>query len=373
MLTNRKSKLPSATLCITDLDVGGAEKALARIAIGLRDSGWDIRVISLRDAGPVTELLQADDIPVTALQCNRLFDIRAFFRLRAALQRHPTDVLLSFLYQANFYGRLAGRAAGIPCIVSGVRVADRRRWVILTDSLTRCCTDHYVAVSPHVAQTHAAMCGIPSDKITAIPNGVDCPGTETSSGADPGSNLVLFVGRLTEQKDPLNLLNSFADLPASVRSQFRLEFVGDGPLRDQLDRKIHEFDLSEKVTLSGRTDDVSRKMRSATVLVVPSKWEGMPNVILEAMSVGLPVIATAVDGCNDLITQHETGWLVPQADSQSLASALEFALTQPSARRSVAQKAQAVVQKDFSWASVVLQYDHLLRSLLPSSTPSKTS
>ncbi|MEO2012999.1 MAG: glycosyltransferase [Fuerstiella sp.] len=361
---------PSVTFCITELDIGGAEKALVRIAIGLQDTGWRVRVISLRNAGAMADPLRAAGIPVTALGCGSFADIRALWRLSAEFRQNPTDLVQCFLHQANIYGRLAIRCCGRrgdhrrrPLVVSGVRVADRRRWVILTDRWTRAYSDHYVAVSEHVAATHAELCRLNRDVVTSIPNGVDVP-AELMDAPNPAPHTLLSVGRLTTQKAPFDLLEAFRLLPDDLRRQCKLNFVGDGPLAFSLQKAIDRLQLNDRVQLERHSHDVLQLMRESTVLVLASRWEGMPNVVLEAMANALPVVATSIDGIRELIDDGTTGWLVPAATPAALAERIATALGDPESRTSVARNAQAKVSQHFSWASAIERYDQLLRNLL---------
>ena len=359
---------PSVTFCITELDVGGAEKAMVRIAIGLQEAGWRVRVISLRDAGVMTEPLRAAGIPVSALGCGGFADLRALWRLARELKRNPTDLVQCFLHQANIYGRLAVRFCGQPkrlrpVVVSGIRVADRRFWVILTDRLTRFCTDHYVAVSKHVAATHAELCRLKDDAISFIPNGVEIP-SEPVHAADTAFPKLLFVGRLTKQKAPLDLLEAFHLLPDDVQRRCLLNFVGDGPLAFSLRTAIDRLQLNDRVHVVGHSDEVPALMRDSTVLVLPSRWEGMPNVILEAMAIGLPVLATSIDGTQDVMDDGVTGWLVPPSNPKALSQRIATVLNDPASRSAIAQAAQVHVAQHFSWQSAIGRYDQLLRELV---------
>ena len=359
---------PSVTFCITELDVGGAEKAMVRIAIGLQEAGWRVRVISLRDAGAMTEPLRAAGIPVTALGCGGFADARALWRLAKELKRNPTDLVQCFLHQANIYGRLAVRF-GVrpkrlrPVVVSGIRVADRRSWVILTDRMTRFCSDHYIAVSQHVAATHAELCGLKDDAISFIPNGVEIP-TEPVHATDTAFHKLLFVGRLTRQKAPLDLLEAFHLLPDVVRRRCLLNFVGDGPLASSLRTEIDRLRLNDSVHLVGRSNSVPDLMRDSTLLVLPSRWEGMPNVVLEAMAIGLPVLATSIDGTRDIIDDCVTGWLVPPSDPKALSQRIATVLNDSAGCSAIAQAAQAHVTQHFSWQAAIGRYDRLLRDLV---------
>lgn len=357
---------PRVTFCITELNIGGAEKAMVRIAQGMSSAGWTVRVISLRDRGPLAVELQNAGIPVTALNCGGFGDVRAFFRLRRELKAHPADVLMCFLHQANIYGRLAANFVGGPVAVSGIRVADRRKWVTTTDRFTRRYSAHYIAVSQHVAEIHVKLCSIPAQKICSIPNGVDSPDPgQLAATKNARKHVLLAVGRLTQQKNPLCLLEAFRALPDDLRSQSTLMFAGEGPLRTQLTAAIQQSGLENQVLLLGHRDDVSELMRTATLLVLSSLWEGMPNVVLEAMANGLPVVASNVDGVTELIQHNVTGWLVPPADPPALTNMLASVLANSEHRESVANSAQTIVTESFTWNAVISEYDRVLRSLLP--------
>ena len=160
-------------MAITELDVGGAERAFVRIAIGLKSLGWCVRVISLRNAGPLAEPLLQSGISVVPLQCGGAADLRAIRRMKHALLNNPPSVLLTFLHQANIVGRLAAKGAGVRTVVCGVRVADRRWSVRIPEWLTKWHVSQYVAVSRAVAKVHRDWCGIAPNRFETIYNGVD--------------------------------------------------------------------------------------------------------------------------------------------------------------------------------------------------------
>ena len=124
-------------MAITELDVGGAERAFVQIAIGLKSRGWDVNVISLRDAGPLAETLRQAGIQVDALHCGGPADFRAIGRMKHALQKNLPAVLLTFLHQANMVGRIAAKRANVKNVICGVRVADRRWSVRIPEMLTK--------------------------------------------------------------------------------------------------------------------------------------------------------------------------------------------------------------------------------------------
>ena len=159
-------------------------------------------------------------------------------------------------------------------------------------------------------------------------------------------------------------MKAFTQLPDQIRQKTKLTFVGDGPLRQTMMQLINSLQLAENVTILGHRNDVVELMQRATLLVLPSRWEGMPNVVLEAMANNLPVIATAVDGTLDLVQHERTGWLVEPQQPQQLATAIAEALTGPEKRRQIARNAQNLVAMNYDWNSIVKRYDGLLRSLV---------
>ena len=164
-------------------------------------------------------------------------------------------------------------------------------------------------------------------------------------------------------------VRAFALLPDEIRHRSRLTLVGDGPLRGAIRKLSTSLQLTDRVTLLGQRSDVAQLMQQATLLVLPSLWEGLPNVVLEAMACGLPLIATDVDGTRELVRHQQTGWLVQPQQPQQLATAIANALCEPEVRQQIAANARELVAQQYSWSSVINSYDALLRSLV-SATPS---
>ncbi len=368
------------TMVITELDVGGAERAFVRIAIGLKSLGWNVRVISLWDAGRMADPLRQAGITVEALSCRGAYDLRAIGRLQRALQANPPAALLTFLHQANIAGRIAARRVGIRTVVCGVRVADRRLSVRWPELLTKKYVTHYVAVSQSVAKAHQELCGIAPQHFSVIYNGVDhkeisaapvAPRQELYCSDD--DQVILCVGRLSPQKAPLDVVEAIDELrrlDPDRHARRKLVFVGNGTLLPDLQKMISDRQLENHVHLIGWRADVASVMKSATLLVLASRWEGLPNVILEAQTAGLPVVAAAVDGCREVIEDGQTGRLFPPGDKNRLAEILQELLGEkrlpnhapPKTLEDLAIKGRAFASR-FSWEKCIAEYDALLRNL----------
>lgn len=361
----------SLVMVITELDEGGAEKAFVRIACGLKARGWQVQVVSLRDAGRLAEPLQKNGIPVTALEARGISAVLALPRLTALLRRVHPDVVFSFLHQANLLSRLAGWLVGVRHRVSGIRVVDRRRLVILPERLTRRLSTHYVACSESVAREHSRLCGIPAARMTVIRNGVDVDELQQATplprhelGLAPQDFVVLMAGRLTPQKSPHVVLQALEQLRhRSLPRRIRLLIAGEGPERAPLETLAQSLPDPSAVTFLGWRSDLPRLMKTADLFVLTSAWEGLPNVLLEAHATGLPVAATAVDGCQDLVQPGITGQLFAPNNPWELARILESQLLDPTAARTMAARALANVQESGRWEDCIERCDRLLRRL----------
>jgi glycosyltransferase involved in cell wall biosynthesis len=357
--------------CITDLDSGGAERALVQIVTRMDRRRWEPHVFCLDAGGVLAAELRTAGIEVVCLGARRPRDFLVVWPLYRRLAALRPAVLQTFLFHANIVGRLAGTAARVPVIVSGIRVADKRsRARLWIDRVTDRLVTQHVCVSRDVADFCTTLGSLPSEKIRVIPNGVDferyanaAPADLTQFGVPQGSRVLLSVGRLDPQKGPLQLLEAAAELFGD-HSDLQLVMVGDGPLAAELRAWTSERDLASRVHFVGRQANIAGLMRAANVFVLPSQWEGLPNVVLEAMAAGTPVVARAVEGIRDLVVNGKSGVVVPLSGEPQLAEAIRGALGSPERARAMAIEAQRIVQERFTWSSVAADYERLYAQLL---------
>src|SRR5262249_45368506 len=148
-----------------------------------------------------------------------------------------------------------------------------------------------------------------------------------SPGIMPGERVILAVGRLSREKGHAVLIRAFSGLLRhDHRLRAKLVLVGDGPERRRLQRAAVSFGVEDCVVFTGQVGDVRPYYKAADVLVLPSYTEGSPNVLLEAMAAGLPVVATAVGGVPEIVTDGESALLTPPGDSQRMAAAMSALL-----------------------------------------------
>ncbi|KAF0246594.1 MAG: hypothetical protein FD180_592 [Planctomycetota bacterium] len=343
-------------LLITELDPGGAEKQLFHLATGLDRSRFDPRVLCLRGFGAVGEALVKAGVPAETLGMKRKWDIGAPFRLKRKLVELKPDILHSFLFHANMLGRLVARRAGVRVVIGSVRVCETRKHHLMWDRLTQGQMDCETCVCEAVREYTERVAGIEAGKLVVVRNGVELPALE---GIDRSRPEALFVGRLEPQKDLRTLLAAWPLVRKRVPDA-RLRIVGKGPQEAEL-RALGV----EGVDWCGFHEDVAPFWRSARALVLPSKWEGLPNVVLEAMSWGLPVVATAVGGSVELVREGKTGYLAAPGEPLTLADRVARVLEDQDMARAMGNAGRELAGSEYTISGMVKAneelYDRLLR------------
>ena len=351
--------------CITELNPGGAERMFTELVCRLDRSRWDVVVISLgEESEPLVERIRSAGIEVRCLGAKRRWDVSVVGRLARELADVSPDVLQTWLYHSNVAGCLAAGRAGIEPVLTGVRVAERRGRLRLW--IERFCTRRarrHVCVSQDVAvfcQTHV---GLDPRKIEVIVNGVEPerfqrvqPRDLSELGIDTEDRVIAWIGRLDPQKDPLLAIEAFGRLDASF-SDCHLVMAGEGPLQGRIESTCARTGLVGRVHLLGRVPDVPQLLARSCGMLLTSRWEGMPNVVLEAMAAGRPVVARLSEGVGDLVEDGVTGWVVSDNQVSSLASAIEQLLSDPRLGFEMGERGCQKVTEDYSIEKMVQQYD----------------
>ena len=325
-------------LLSTSLGMGGADRQILYLAEALLSHGYDVRVVSMTPLGEMGQQAVSRGLPVSSLDMERgRADWSSFRRFVSILRSWKPDVLTSFMYHANLLGRVAGRWAGVPLIVTSIRSERHggaaRDWLMrLTRWMDDCCTTN----SRQVADSLQARGMFPARKSCVIPNGVDTTSVGISPeerqrlrhelGAAPNDFLWVAVGRLLPQKDYPTLLRAFALLPQATSA---LAIAGRGPLLSDLEQMSYEQGTAERVKFLGVRDDVPALLIAADGFVLSSAWEGMPNVVMEALTAAKPVVATRVGGLPELVEDGKTGLLVPSGEPTALAKAMIRVMSMP--------------------------------------------
>jgi len=323
---------------VTELDPGGAERQLAALASGLDRKAFDPAVASLAplSAGGMAKPLREAGIPVFSVTAKGVSDLKALGRLKNLLAELEPDLLHTFLFHANVAGRLCARLAGLACpVVASIRVEDPRRLHRWGERATARWADAFVANSTAMAGFLDQDLGLPADKIHCIPNAalplppVTAGAFRKSLGLPKGMPLVAAAGRLDRQK-------GFDILLKALPEGAVLALAGEGPEEKRL--KKLAAGTGKDIRFLGRLPSIVPLLADADVAVLPSRWEGMPNVALEALQLGRPVLGSAVGGLTELL-EGGAGVLVPPGDVEALRKALADLLDDPDRREALGRKA----------------------------------
>ena len=365
-------------LAITDLDPGGAEKALVELAIRLDRSRFQPVVYCLsplpssQAASSVPPLRQAG-VEVHELGVRSVRDLpRALAHWTALLQGQKPVLLQTFLFHANLAGRWAAQRAGVRWVLSGIRVAEPRRWHRWADRLTSQQVDRYVCVSNAVAQFSRRQAGLPQEKLVVIPNGIDLakfPAADRRPplGMSPARRWVACVGRLDRQKGIDWLLRTAPQWLVQL-SDCDLVLVGKGAEQSSLQRLARRLGIADRVFFAGWRGDVPEILAASDLLVLPSRWEGMPNVVLEAMASRRPVLATRVEGVLELLGAEDEAQTVSWGDSRGLVAKLVRLLTDRPLAAELGQRNRRRAEQEFSIDRTVAAYQSLWSALIAGRT-----
>lgn len=361
---------------------GGAGQATASLAREFAASGHEPRVLTSRFAGqPDFEEIagvQIQRVPVVRRRADRctppemltfLFSacVAALGRVRAW---QPEVVITFFGIPSGPVGLLLRVTDRVPYLVSlrggdvpGFQPYDLALFHRLLGPVIRLLwrKAHRVVANSTGLQTLARRFA-PELPIATIPNGVDSqrfrPPSTLAHNLHPR---MLFVGRLVFQKGLDVLFRALAQLPPDLAWQ--LEIIGDGDLRGPLEAEARRLGLAEKITFAGwcERDVIAARYRHADLFVFPSRDEGMSNVVLEAMASGLPILATAIAGNEELVRDGENGVLVPPDDAPALTTALARLLAAPAQLPALGRASRTRVEREYTWARVAASYLEILR------------
>jgi glycosyltransferase involved in cell wall biosynthesis len=358
-------------LMIPTLDRSGAEKQFTLLASGLPRDLFDVHVLLLTRSGPYEKPLRSAGIPITLLGKRFKLDVAAFWRLRSWLKHLKPDIIHTWLFAANAYGRLASRVVPAAKLVVSERCVDswKRGWQLWLDQRLIRRTDRLVGNSQSVVEFYRKL-GIPAAKLVCIPNGIDCPPPMvvdrsrllTELGWPEDSFVAGFIGRLAEQKRVDDLIFSVETL-RQTRPRLKLLVVGDGPLRERLERFTRDVGCSEHVRFLGHRDDVDRWLAFMDVFCLASSFEGMSNSLMEAMAASKPVVVSDIPPNRELVIQGETGFLSPVGDRVAYMQFLRLLIDDADLRRRLGNAGRRRMEENFSVAQMVRRYTELYDTL----------
>lgn len=362
------------TYLIPTLDQSGAEKQLTLLASRLPREEFLPRVIALTRGGPYESVLAAADVPVTILGKRWKFDPGAWRRLKRELHRQAPDILHTWLFAANAYGRLSLPAHTPVRRVVSERCVDtwKAGWQLWLDRRLISRTDKLIGNSPSVVEFYTQL-GMPAERCLCIPNGIEMPPADRSQrrellaslGIPESAYVIVSIGRLAEQKRVRDLIWGAITL-WQIRSQVHLLVIGDGPERTRLEEFAAEVAAQPVVHFLGHREDATRWLAAGDVFWLGSSFEGLSNSLMEAMAAGLPVVATDIPPNRHLVTPEEDGFLVRLGDPVGFMQFTRRLIDDPTLGDRLGAAGRERMLREFSIEQMVRQHVELYRSLRPS-------
>ncbi len=361
---------------IPTLEQGGAEKQMSLLAQHLDRERFESHVVVLTHSGPLEQVLRDAGVTVHLVGKRGKLDPTALVRLIGLLKKIRPDVVHTWLFAGNSYGRVAARRAGVPVVVAGERCVDpwKTWWHHTIDRRLLRWTSTIVTNTSAIVEFYGQH-GIGSQHFSVIPNAV-MPHKDPALSREeffqrlklkPRRFVVGAVGRLWAQKGYRDLIWAGELLRVALQDVWFV-VVGDGPDRSTLQKYRDQIGAERAVKLVGHRQDAAELMSAFDLLWNGSLYEGQSNTILEAMARGIPVVASDIPGNRDLVLPEQTGLLFPMGDVDQLTRGTFRLLNDPQLMQSMGAQAQARISQEFSLAKMVSAHESLYTRLHQAST-----
>jgi len=360
---------------------GGGKQAFYNLISRLDRRRFNPLVASV-PGGKYIELLHSVGVQLFPLTSNNRFDLRIPYHLARIVRENSVSILHSHGGgRADFFVYLTSKLVNIPVKITTVANLLERWFEINPLQLyvykrlqkkTEKIFDQFICVSDYLADHLIQRRGLDRTKVKTIYNGVDLAYFMAALESPPTRNeflgkgeqiLIGAIGRLVAEKGLEYLLEG---IPEVLRRfpQAKVLLVGDGPLKTHLERQVISLGLKEKVIFTGFRSDIRKILSCLDILILPSLLEGFPMIILEAMAMAKPIIASDIPGIREQIEDGKTGLLVPAKDSNALAAAILKILAANRATENIGLAARHIVEEKFSIENMVSETEKLYLYLL---------
>jgi len=354
----------------TSSKLSGTEKMLYELVKGIDKEKYEVMVCTIKDDldSQLLDRLRKEGIKTACLDLDKKWKIWRVFKLFKIIKNFNPKILQSFLFFDNILARIFGKLAGAPIIISGQRSAETYRPKIRNffDRITINLADYIVSNSEAGKRIVIERDGFPEEKVKVIYNGInlDKTGQQLKARRSKAITKIGFVGRLSTEKG-LNYLIEAVSILKNKMNDFVVLIIGDGPERKKLEKLTYENGVEDVICFLGYKEKAWQYMQEFDLFVLPSLWEGFPNVIIEAMAQNVLVVATRVGGVPELIKDNETGFLVKPRDGKALAERINYVLNLPEKeKKKIEENARRVVKKEFSIEKMLKEYEKLYASLI---------
>ncbi|MCC3751088.1 MAG: glycosyltransferase family 4 protein [Halorhodospira halophila] len=364
--------------CLTRSDtIGGYHVHVLDLARWMQDRGAEVRVV-VGGTGPFCDHLSHAGIAWTSLASLRreidpVRDVAATWALSRTLRRLRPDLVSLHSSKAGILGRLTRLASPRPVVFTahgwsftpGIPQRDARRFRRV-ERLAAPLASRIITVSEHDRQLALRHRVTQPWRLVTVRNGTRASERPCAAQHDAGDPLIVCVARLEPQKDHPRLLEALSRLRDRP---WKLELIGDGPLQEALETRATALGIRDRIKFAGLCQDVEARLARAQLFVLPSHWEGLPISVLEAMSVGLPVLASNVGGTSEAIEHAQTGYLIDPGDTDGWTAKLRQLLEHPGERTRLGTNARERHRQRFTLERMARETAWVYESLTASRRP----
>jgi glycosyltransferase involved in cell wall biosynthesis len=364
---------------IESLEVGGAQQIILEIAKNIDKERFETVVCSLSDKDALAQDLRSEGVKVILFKQKNNYDISILPGLIKILKAEKPEIVNTWLFGADFWGRLAAILAGVPVKLSSVvSVYKVYKWKNhFVDRLLEPFTDKFIFCNDTAIEYMKAKSGISPGKVVKITEPVDLgmyyDAKTKVSGQDKHNfrrrfslrddlPTISIIARLEEQKGIEYFIESASILDKQMSAQYLI--VGEGSLRKHLEDRVKDLKINSTVVFTGLERNLQLILSLSDVLVISSVWEGKPLVMLNAMAAGVPVVGFAIDGVKEVLTADHTGFPCKPQDKISLAENIKRAITEKELVNIIAANARSYIRNNYGSAHVVKEYENIYDSLL---------
>lgn len=351
---------------------GGAEMVAIRLAERLNKNKYRAIVCSLSDEGPLRSILIKKEIPFYTLNKKEGKDFSIVFRLRSLLKKEKIDIIHSHTIGPLLYSYLSTRFLKKIKLVHSEHInmeqeisySSRHFYYnkILFGSI-----DGFVSIANHLTEYFNERFNFRGAFITTIPNSIELTEFDIQNksannclknelGLPDKSKVIGNISALREQKDHMTLIQAM-EYVIKCDSDAVLVIAGEGECEDQLRLYVKERKLEKNIIFLGYRSNVRSLLQDFDIFVLSSLYEGLPVCVLEAMASGIPVVATDVDGTNELVRNDQTGSLVPIKSPHKMADAIVKLLSDPDKIRKMGESARYVIKNEYNNIDMIRKYE----------------
>ena len=354
---------------IPTLDRGGAERIVVDLLKHLDRTRFSPSLITLTSIGALCDEIEAAGISHASLNASPLRGAFLVNRLSREIALRKPAVVHTHLFGGDAWGIRAAVKAKVPRIITTEhnvnRDESRARRIIKARALRE--VTRLIAVSTAVARFAHETYGVPEDKITVIPNGVDVA-RYVRERRDDQKFRIGAIGRLEEQKGLRFLIEA---LPLLPDRDWQCVIVGEGSQKQKLEALARKSNVSDRVQLVGGRADIPALLATFDVLVTPSLWEGQGIVLLEAGAAGVPVIASRVDGIAEMLAGKEAALLTAPGDSRGIMLAIRWVREHEEAAAAMAARWKKMVEKEYTIEKMVQRYEAVYHDVISSESANR--